>query len=87
MKPDFKIEWVDGHREPVCVPDLRFPNGIDVDCSRGQESCLATLPYPARRCGHFYIECKNCGTNCLITTAGRMDDPRTVKLPCQKKET
>lgn len=84
-EPQFKVEWVDGKREPQCVPDLRFPNGVDLDCSQGKSGCRVDLPYPAKRCGHYNVECLQCGTNAIITTAGRIDDPRSVIIPCKSK--
>jgi len=48
----FKIIWKDSHREPQCAPNPAFPEGIDLDCSDGAAiTCIASLPYPARRCG------------------------------------
>lgn len=78
-----KIEWIDGGREPRSPPNLRFPKGIDVDMSNGSSmACLTTVPYPAKRCGTYVIECEACGLRVAVTTAGRPDDPRTVKLAC-----
>jgi hypothetical protein len=82
----FEVKWIDGEREPTCVPDLRYPDGVDLDVTGGKEpACVCSLPYPAKRCGHYYIECKQCGVNALITTAGRIDDPKSIKLPCKAK--
>jgi hypothetical protein len=83
---DFKITWIDHHREPQCPPDPNYPDGIDIDLSGGHLTCAVPLPYPAKRCGAYYVECKTCGTNVMITTAGRPDDPRSVCLPCRKRE-
>jgi hypothetical protein len=81
----FKIEWIDREREPQCAPDPEYPNGIDLDLSVGAaQSCKAELPYPARRCGLFHVRCTTCGMNVLITTAGRPDDPRSVRLACKR---
>lgn len=81
---EFLVVWEDGKREPTCVPDLRYPSGVDLDVSNGKTpACVCPLPYPAKRCGHFYVECKVCGTNAIITTAGRIDDPRSIKFPCE----
>ena len=45
-----------------------------------------TLPYPAKRCGQYYVECRICGFNAIITTAGRPDDPQIIiKMPCTLK--
>lgn len=80
----FKIEWVDHGREPECSPNPDYPNGIDLDASKGQPvSCHITLPYPARRCGLYVLACTLCGMTAAITTAGRVDDPRSVKLACK----
>lgn len=87
MSGSFKIEWIDRGREPQCPPNPAFPNGIDLDTAKefGKPTCHAELPYPAKRCGLYYVECNICGTNALITTAGRPDDPRSVDLLCQTK--
>lgn len=84
---DFDIEWIDHRREPKCVPDPRFPKGKDLDIAQDAEAvCKTDLPYPARRCGLFLVECKTCGQRIAITTAGRPDDPRSLKLACIKPE-
>lgn len=81
----FIIKWIDGGREPQCVPDLRFPNGVDIIlCPPTEPHCTVSLPYPAKRCGSYYVECRKCGTNLIVTTAGRIDDPRSITIPCQK---
>ena len=80
----FTIEWYDGHREPTAAPDPLYPHGMDVDVSRGKRSCTVSLPYPARRCGFFLVQCAACKTNVTLTTAGRADDPRSVRLACRK---
>lgn len=81
----FKILWLDGGREPQCAPDPNYPNGIDLDCSANASlRCNVSLPYPAKRCGMYLVECKTCGTNILITTAGRLDDPRSVTIACTR---
>lgn len=80
----FKIEWTDRGREPTGAPDPLYPEGVDLDCSAGrQPACKADLPYPAKRIGFYYVQCNTCKTNALITTAGRVDDPRSVTLPCR----
>ena len=79
-----KVTWIDSHREPQCLPNLAHPLGIDLDCSEGAEaSCKASLPYPARRCGLYHVECETCGQAIAITTAGRVDDPRSVRIACK----
>jgi hypothetical protein len=79
-----RIEWYDHEREPLCAPDPKYPNGIHLDLSfHAKQACLVNVPYPAKRCGHYRIECDACGVNVAVTTAGRPDDPRTVKLRCK----
>jgi hypothetical protein len=80
----FKIKWVDAGREPTQTPNPDYPEGIDIDLTKdGEPSCHTELPYPAKRCGYYYVECRVCGRNAAITTAGRPDDPRSVRLPCK----
>ena len=79
------VTWLDGNREPKCPPNPDFPNGIDVDVTRGAKvlTCETDLPYPAPRCGSWLIQCANCGQNVIVTAAGRVDDPRSIKLVCR----
>lgn len=80
---DFLIHWIDRHVEPKGRPDPKYPNGIDLDMAGGQRlSCLVALPYPAPRCGYWRVMCNTCHFAVVVTTAGRADDPRTVRLPC-----
>lgn len=85
MKPgNFMVDWIGREREPQNPADPRYPNGIDLDISKGaKRTCSSKLPYPTPHCGYLYVECRTCGTNALITTAGRADDPRSVKLACE----
>ena len=83
----FQIKWIDGGREPQCAPDPKYPKGVDIDNSLGAAiTCETVLPYPAKRCGHYLVECKVCGVRIVITTAGRIDDPRSLKLACLNPE-
>jgi hypothetical protein len=78
------VKWIDRFREPKQPPNPKYPNGIDVDLAKAaNKTCKAELPYPARRCGYFFVHCETCGYTALITTAGRPDDPKTVRLPCK----
>jgi hypothetical protein len=81
-----KVRWIDRGREPQCPPDPAFPNGVDLDGAKalGVPTCYTALPYPAKRCGLYYVECEACGCNAMITTAGRADDPRSVLMPCKR---
>lgn len=77
------IRWIDRHREPQCPPNPDYPAGKDVDMSNGADkTCEAPLPHPAPRCGYYIVECETCGFRAVITTAGRPDDPRSVKIAC-----
>lgn len=89
MSGSFKIDWIDHKREPKCAPDPAFPNGKDLDGAKelGVPTCKVELPYPAKRCGLYYVECNICGYTAAITTAGRPDDPRSALIPCKMKET
>jgi hypothetical protein len=80
-----KVDWIDAGREPQCEPNPAYPDGMHID-SGAKWFCRVDLPYPAKRCGWFYVECDICGTNAMITTAGRPDDPRSIDLPCKGKE-
>lgn len=80
----FDITWIDHNREPQVPPDPMFPNGRDIDGSHGAEkTCVIDLPCPAKRCGHYLVKCIKCGYVVAITTAGRPDDPRSVKVGCR----
>lgn len=79
-----KIEWIDSGREPQCAPNPDYPNGKDMDVSDGAaKTCFTELPYPAKRCGHYIVECETCGLRFGVTTAGRPDDPRSLKVACK----
>lgn len=79
-----KVIWHDSGREPRNPPNLHYPDGIDLDMSGGSDVyCRTLLPYPAKRCGHYLIKCTRCGLVTLVTTAGRRDDPRSVKIRCK----
>lgn len=83
-----KVEWIDGGREPTEPPDPRYPNGIDAG-PQGPlrlSSCRTALPYPAKRCGAYRVECETCGQSMLVTTAGRPDDPRSVTMICRGRK-
>jgi hypothetical protein len=82
---DFEIYWADAGREPKLPPNPKYPNGVDLDLTGGRPYCETTLAYPAPRCGSYLIKCRVCGITAAITTAGRADDPRSVKLACKVK--
>lgn len=81
-----EVDWIDRRREPQCAPNPDYPEGIDLDCSNGAvRTCETQLPYPAKRCGVYVVRCSICGMSVGLTTAGRPDDPRSVKIPCKIK--
>lgn len=81
-----KITWHDGGREPRDPPNPDYPNGIDLNLTSHvlETSCRADLPYPARRCGYYLVECETCGKRTVVSTAGRPDDPRSVTIACKR---
>jgi hypothetical protein len=85
----FDILWHDEGREPREKPNPRYPEGKDVDLAammHATKACITPLPYPARRIGHYLIHCRFCGLRTAVTTAGRPDDPRSVRLPCKPRD-
>lgn len=81
-----KVEWLDRGREPQVAPDPAYPDGKDIDISAGAErTCTVSLDHPARRCGLYTIKCSECGLTIAITTAGRPDDPRSVRMACKPR--
>ena len=85
MEQAITVKWIDDHREPQCEPNPNYPKGIDLDCSDGAvATCKTDLrPYPTPRCGFFLVKCETCGQSVVVTTAGRADDPRSLKMACQ----
>ncbi|MBO0710761.1 MAG: hypothetical protein J2P47_05715 [Acetobacteraceae bacterium] len=82
----FAIFFHDSGREPKCPPNPDYPDGIDVDMSRGAEKiCTVDLPYSAPRCGVIVLECARCGLRNGLTVAGRRDDPRSVRVACMRR--
>lgn len=79
-----KIQWIDDGREPQFPADPSFPDGIDIDVSKGNASCHTPLPHPAKRCGVWVVTCTHCGAKAVVTTAGRADDPRSVRIACRQ---
>ncbi|MFH0301397.1 hypothetical protein AAFX91_30100 [Bradyrhizobium sp. 31Argb] len=78
------VSWIDRGCEPAHPSNPNYPDGIDLDLTRGAKPfCQTGLPYPAERCGYFTIACDVCGFTTMVTTAGRPEDPKSIKLPCQ----
>lgn len=80
------VKFISHHRKPKHPPNPEYPKGQDLNLAGNAKTvCLANLPYPAPECGVLFVYCKKCDYSAVITTAGRIDDPRTVILPCQEK--
>lgn len=83
IRPKHLVTWLDAGREPQNPPNPKYPKGMDVDFTQGARPwCKVKLKYPAPRCGSYLIQCRECDLSVLITTAGRVDDPRSIKLAC-----
>lgn len=79
----FIVAWIDRGREPKCEPNPAYPDGVDLDVTDGKvPACTVLLAHPAKRCGYYSVTCKLCKFSVVCTTAGRPDDPRSIKLPC-----
>ena len=87
---DWEIKWIsrDGGRKPQVMPNPAFPHGVDVDGSDHEKpTCQAALPYvlwPERGLGMLLIKCKQCGVTAGVTTAGRPDDPVSLRINCKQ---
>lgn len=82
-KSRFYVRWIDAGREPQNPPNPAHPDGVDIDASKGEgPACSTPLPYPARRIGAYVVACETCGARALVTTAGRPDDPRSLRMSC-----
>lgn len=87
MNEQWQITWHDSGREPQVAPNPAYPEGKDMVMllDARQPHCTTALPYPARRCGYYEIQCRTCGLRAAVTTAGRPDDPRSVTVPCKER--
>ena len=86
MDNNLNVEWIDSFRDPQNDPNPDYPNGIDFDVVDGIDTpaCYTDLPYPAKRCGRFVITCRTCDLTVMVTTAGRPDDPKSIRVPCKR---
>lgn len=86
IEPSANVMFLDSGRYPQNPPDPQWPDGQDIDVSKGaRKVCAVRLPYPAPRCGQWLVVCNACGFRALVTAAGRLDDPRSVTLPCKDR--
>jgi hypothetical protein len=80
----FFVDWVDQHRESRYPADPSFGHGSAIDVALDAlHACRVELPYPAERCGLYVVTCRACGYAISVSTAGRADDPRSVRIPCK----
>lgn len=79
-----KVEWISHNRKARCKPNPKYPKGIDVDLAGKAKGCVVKLPYPAPECGVHLVTCDECGVKAAITAAGRVDDPKSVRLRCRR---
>jgi len=80
----FRYKFLDSGRESKCAPNPDYPNGLDLDLSDGaNHKCCNNAPYPAPRCGSIVVTCNECGIVMAYTVAGRIDDVRTLTMPCR----
>lgn len=62
--------------------DIR--SGAMISADQDRKTCFTFLrPYPTPRIGKFIVKCDVCGQLAIVTTAGRPDDPRSLRLPCK----
>lgn len=81
-----EIKWFDQGRDPKVAPNPAYPDGKDIDISVGAKTtCTVTLDHPTKRCGFYAITCNGCGLSVAVTTAGRPDDPRSVRMACKPR--
>jgi hypothetical protein len=86
MTADCQIDWLDFGRAPKCAPNPKYPNGVDMDASDGAAlTCSVQLAHPAPGCGAYVVRCRACGNTVSVTTAGRPDDPRSLKMACRRR--
>lgn len=85
MNDNLRVKWISRHRKARLQPNPAYPNGIDVVTEPGKEGprCKTDLPYPAPECGLHSVRCAKCGTSVMVTAAGRIDDPKSVTIPCK----
>lgn len=80
----FAIDWSDGHRETRYPADATYLNGCAIDVALdAPRACRVQLPYPAKGCGHWVVICRVCDYAIALGTAGRRDDPSSVRIPCR----
>lgn len=71
-----------GQGKAQCPADPAYPNGIKINAGK-RPSCEVKLDYPAPECGQHLVVCNECGSNVVVSAAGRRDDPISVTVPCR----
>lgn len=80
----FLIDWIDAHRESAHPADPDYPEGIAIDVAQeAPRACRVQLESPAKGRGLWVISCRACGYAIALATAGRADDPCSVRVPCR----
>lgn len=78
------VTWIDRHQQPRGLPDPKYPNGRVLNMAIGaRKTCSVELDHPTKGCGYYLLVCERCHLRVVVTTAGRVDDPRKVKLACK----
>lgn len=87
-RKDQTVEWWSAGADTTIKPDPRFPEGRDVDVSfQATLRCTIPLNHPAPGFGAWLVECHRCGARVACSAAGHADDPRSVKIACQGRQT
>lgn len=81
------VKFNDAGREAQQPSNPKYPDGMAVNLATSPlvKTCSYNLPYPAPRCGTYSVVCRTCRFTCLVTVAGRADDPRVITLPCKSE--
>jgi hypothetical protein len=78
-----KATFVGTGLRPRCPPDPRYPDGKAFDLAGDGPSCVVDLEHPAPSVGQWVIVCEICGYRLIATAASRVDDPKTIRVPCK----
>jgi hypothetical protein len=85
-EPRFSVDWIDGGRIASYPPDVAYPNGVAIDVALdAARACRVELACPAAGVGLWLVVCRGCGFAIALSTAGRADDPRSVRVPCRAR--
>lgn len=85
MTRRLSASWIGTGRKAEHPPNPNFPDGVVIDGARGRAGCWLNLAYPAPEVGQWLIRCATCGASCVVTAAGRPDDPRKIRIPCKEE--